>query len=150
MTDLFKPGMCVGSGFCCKKAPCPFGEWSNEKQQCEFLELEVTHDAVEIYRCGKAEEIKKHPDAWFSPAFGAGCCSPLGNRARNRTIQHLKGGDDKSPVYRALIGRTTSPIPGPMETSSRGSRTKRPEIGAPEEGDQVRHGLRPQGNKPRR
>lgn len=29
---------CVGSGLCCKTAPCPFGTWDQERRQCAYLE----------------------------------------------------------------------------------------------------------------
>lgn len=60
---------CVHSGYCCRQAPCPFGKWNEHKHQCEFL----TDDNM----CAKYDEIKDLPGADISPAFGAGCCSPL-------------------------------------------------------------------------
>ena len=31
---------CVRSGYCCKQAPCPFGEWDRDKNQCKYLIVE--------------------------------------------------------------------------------------------------------------
>lgn len=81
---------CVGSGYCCKKAPCVFGE-ADETGACRFLVL-WEGDDIEVprYRCGKHDEIVKHPDAAFSPAFGAGCSSTLFNTDRNRVLVALR------------------------------------------------------------
>jgi hypothetical protein len=75
---------CVMSGFCCRKGPCAFGEWSEEKQQCEFL---IDKDDGTT-RCGKYEEILNLPqEQWYhNPAFGAGCCMPLFNDARQKIL----------------------------------------------------------------
>lgn len=64
---------CVRSGYCCKKAPCGFGDWNAEKTQCKHLETGTDGR----YQCGIAAEIVKDPTWVFSPAFGAGCCSPM-------------------------------------------------------------------------
>ena len=64
---------CVRSGFCCKQSPCPFGEWDEQAKQCAFLEGDIPGG----YACGKFDEIKDHPRAKESPAFGSGCCSGL-------------------------------------------------------------------------
>jgi len=81
---------CVGSGHCCKQAPCPFGASISDKvRQCKFLEVqEVLDERTTIYRCGRYEEIKNLPGANVAPAFGAGCCQPLfnSNRAAILTI----------------------------------------------------------------
>ncbi len=37
--------------------------------------------------CGIAEEIVKDPTWKISPAFGAGCCRPLFNEARERILR---------------------------------------------------------------
>lgn len=82
---------CMRSGYCCKAAPCLYGEvTSPTNRACKFLE-----EAGEIapgvmrYACGKYAWIMKNvPESqWkFSPAFGAGCSSPLFNEARNVII----------------------------------------------------------------
>lgn len=69
---------CVQCGFCCRVGPCDFGLWDPEKKQCTFL----TDDNL----CKKYYEIKDHPDAKMSPAFGAGCSSTLGNTHRDKII----------------------------------------------------------------
>ena len=71
---------CVNSGFCCRTASCPFGEWDAENHQCRFL--------TEENFCGKFEEIIQLPrDRWeSSPAFGAGCSSTLFNESRQRIL----------------------------------------------------------------
>lgn len=83
---------CVGSGLCCKKGPCAFGQWNEEKHQCEFLELSYAKDGIEIYKCGKYDEINSNPLAVINPAFGAGCCMSLFNTARNKILQAVKDG----------------------------------------------------------
>ena len=77
MTELdLYPGAkpCVRSGYCCKSAPCGFGEPTSESNRaCRFLEGGRPGE----YHCGKAEEIVQDPSWVLSPAFGAGCCSPM-------------------------------------------------------------------------
>lgn len=65
--------MCLRSGYCCKKALCPFGKWNLEKTQCEHL----VGEGPGKYSCSIAEEIEKVPGSEISPAFGAGCCSSM-------------------------------------------------------------------------
>jgi len=65
---------CVRSGFCCKQAPCPFGEVTSAKNSaCKFLGGEKPGQ----HFCQKYDEIIKDKTSWISPAFGAGCGSPL-------------------------------------------------------------------------
>ena len=72
---------CLRSGVCCKKGPCAFGERTSEDDPaCRYLE----GDGPGSYVCGIAEEIVKQPGWEWSPAFGAGCCMPLFNEARER------------------------------------------------------------------
>jgi len=85
-SSIPKRSKCVQCGYCCKVAPCPYGEWDYEKKQCKFLELKG-----EDYECQKYEEIKNDPRAEFSPAFGKGCCSSL-NSDRQRKISNRKNG----------------------------------------------------------
>ncbi len=68
----------VQCGNCCRVGPCGFGLWDPDKMRCVFL-LEDNH-------CQKYYEIKKHPDAEISPAFGAGCSSTIGNVPRQKAI----------------------------------------------------------------
>lgn len=81
---------CVGSGMCCKKAPCPFGE-AGPDGGCIYLEeRERLAGNVVVYRCGRYEWIQKQPGADFSPAFGAGCCQPLFNENRRAILKVLR------------------------------------------------------------
>ena len=48
---------CVQSGFCCRRSPCAFGEWDEEKQQCKYLEDQTDGTAL----CGRYEEILELP-----------------------------------------------------------------------------------------
>ena len=77
---------CMRSGFCCKQAPCPFGEWDAAKSQCRFLE----GDTPGGYACGKYDEILGQQGAELCPAFGAGCGSPL--NTDRRIVQLLQTG----------------------------------------------------------
>jgi len=80
---------CLNSGFCCKQAPCGFGDWNEDKTQCKHLMGDKPGD----YYCGIYAEILKDPTSVVSPAFGAGCCSPLGNVERDGVIQ-ARGGNE--------------------------------------------------------
>lgn len=85
---------CLRSGFCCMKAPCPFGEWDEEQQRCAFLVLERA-DPVEQFACGRYEEILARPPsagAEVSPAFGGGCCMSLFNERRDSIRSQVHGG----------------------------------------------------------
>lgn len=77
MTELpLWPGAqsCVRSGFCCKQAPCGFGEvTSPTDRSCNKLGV----DADGRYCCTIAEQIVLAPGWELSPAFGSGCCSSL-------------------------------------------------------------------------
>lgn len=72
---------CVRSGFCCKKAPCPYGEGV----PCVHLIPDPSSTAGQ-YLCARYDEISKDPGAYWSPAFGAGCSSPLFNTDRERVL----------------------------------------------------------------
>ncbi len=79
---------CVRSGMCCKKTPCGFGEWNDDKTQCASLGI----DDDGLHYCEKFEEISKDPTSVISPAFGAGCCMSLGNTRRSEIINtHFNG-----------------------------------------------------------
>lgn len=62
---------CIGCGACCRTGPCPFGSWDAARGACVHLTADKG--------CGIYEAIVARPvsDWWASPAFGAGCCSPL-------------------------------------------------------------------------
>lgn len=74
---------CLRSGMCCKKAPCQYGQWNEEEKQCAFL----GKDNTDQYTCLKHDEISKDPLSVHSPAFGFGCCQPLGNVERDKIRQ---------------------------------------------------------------
>lgn len=84
---------CVGSGLCCKTAPCPFGTWDQERRQCAYLEVANEVEGITIYRCGQYEAIRQQPGADIAPAFGAGCCMSLFNSNRTRIIRLIAQGD---------------------------------------------------------
>lgn len=81
---------CVRSGFCCTKAPCPFGTWDAAAHQC----TELVWNADGTSGCRKYEEIVALPEAvwWAAPAFGAGCCMPLFNERREKILKEMKDG----------------------------------------------------------
>lgn len=88
---MIDPRACVGSGYCCKKAPCPFGKWDPELQQCTYLVVwDQSETKTERYRCGIFAHIAGQPGANLSPAFGAGCCSPLFNERRDAVLVELR------------------------------------------------------------
>lgn len=84
MTLPLYPGAspCVGSGFCCKARPCPFGTGT------PCVHLKPVDDLR--YTCGIAEEIMQQPGWELAPAFGAGCSSTLFNTDRDRIIRLTK------------------------------------------------------------
>jgi hypothetical protein len=67
---------CVRSGYCCRQAICPFGEWDTGLQRCKYLAGSIPGR----FSCDRYDEIVAGAPgngADLSPAFGAGCCSPL-------------------------------------------------------------------------
>lgn len=84
---------CYRSGFCCTKAPCPYGESVSETEpRCKHLVVESEPaGGVVLHACAIKDEIDKDPDSVWSPAFGAGCCSPLFNEQRARNRNWLRG-----------------------------------------------------------
>jgi len=103
MIAEYKPSPCVGSGLCCKKGPCAYGLWNEEKHQCEYLETAISETDFEVYRCARFEYIKEQSTSDISPAFGAGCCMGLFNSNRNRIIQEINGGNEQ--VIQLLFGK---------------------------------------------
>lgn len=75
----FRPRPCVNCGYCCKKAPCPYGEWDPVNKRCKQL----TPDN----KCGIHDEIAGDTVA---PAFGTGCCSPM-NSDRLAIVRQRRG-----------------------------------------------------------
>ena len=94
--DGYKASPCVGSGFCCKKAPCGFGEpVSDTDRSCiHLVEVEQQDGKHPRYTCGIFEQIIGQPGWEHSPAFGAGCCAVIGNRDRQNIIAELRNSDD--------------------------------------------------------
>lgn len=90
-----KVSPCVGSGLCCRKGPCGYGEWDSANQKCKYLEEGLKDNNVTIYRCGRYEFIKQQPGNEIMPAFGAGCCMSLFNSDRNLIIKELNSGNEK-------------------------------------------------------
>jgi len=99
MTLPLYPGAspCVGSGYCCKVRPCPFGKGT----PCVHLK---PVDGLR-YTCGIAEEIMTKPGWELSPAFGAGCSSTLFNADRARIIRLARatGTDTLSTTIEGII-----------------------------------------------
>lgn len=93
---------CVQSGFCCKQAPCQYGEaTSDTNRACRFLEVQevLLECKATVYKCGKYEEIKNKPGSNVSSAFGAGCCSPMFNTDRQVILSIRRGqGNDSGSV----------------------------------------------------
>jgi len=78
---------CLRSGLCCKTGPCAFGTWDHERRQClHLLVAETLPNGAEVHACAIHDEIASKPGAEWNPAFGAGCCMPLFNRARELII----------------------------------------------------------------
>lgn len=82
---------CVGSGFCCKKSPCPFGQRDARTGWCMHLvPWEGDELGVPRYRCARYEYIKTQPHWQILPAFGGGCALPNGNLDRERVLVELR------------------------------------------------------------
>jgi len=89
----FRP--CVGSGKCCKTGPCAFGTWDESKHQCIHLEVVHTTHGIDMHRCAHFEFIQRQAGSELNPAFGAGCCQPLFNTARQQILDLIKSGEVK-------------------------------------------------------
>lgn len=78
---------CVGSGFCCTKSPCAYGELGDSETGCKHL---LPPNEIGQRGCGRYDWIKENvPDWEFYPAFGQGCCMPLGNTMREQVIKNI-------------------------------------------------------------
>lgn len=109
---------CYRSGFCCKQAPCQFGEpMSEDDPSCVHLEvLERPEDGVVIHGCGIHDEIRGEPGEDLDPAFGAGCCSPLFNDQRNRNAAWITARkEDDVPSKESNAPRRQAVLPGADE-----------------------------------
>ena len=92
---------------------CPFGVWDESRHQCTFLEVAERHGDIEIHRCGKYTEITAagpERGAHISPAFGSGCCSPLGNTARQSIIRAI----NESRISLTVLDSTGIPVQLPF------------------------------------
>jgi hypothetical protein len=69
---------CQRTGWCCEQGTCGFGEWDAAAGRCAALH----YDDDGLASCEHYDAILSLPvEAWrWSPAFGAGCCSPLNPR----------------------------------------------------------------------
>lgn len=79
---------CVGSGLCCRTGTCGFGTWDTTRHQC----AELIDNPDGTTACRRYDEILALPrEQWaLSPAFGAGCCMPLFNEARERILRRKR------------------------------------------------------------
>jgi hypothetical protein len=77
---------CVHCGYCCRKAPCAYGLWDEEKKQCAYLKNMDT--GLPQYVCDKYDAINNDPGSYISPSFGTGCCSNL-NSDRRAILKQL-------------------------------------------------------------
>jgi len=77
---------CVRSGACCLKATCAVGvgHGAGVEGRCKFLRGDEPGD----YSCGLVDDGVISGDIIHA---GAGCCSPLGNTARDRVVARLRG-----------------------------------------------------------
>jgi|694.fasta_scaffold57839_8 hypothetical protein len=93
---------CVGSGMCCKKAPCQFGQMIGPNNPaCMHLKVVDTNNGKHPrYTCGIYEQIINVPGWENSPAFGAGCCSPLFNEDREAIIRDIRNSDNFDDAIR--------------------------------------------------
>lgn len=75
---------CLRSGMCCLKATCAVGvgHGADPEGRCKFLR----GDSAGSYSCGLVDDGTVSKDTIHA---GAGCCSPLGNTARDEVLQAL-------------------------------------------------------------
>lgn len=79
---------CVGSGFCCTKAPCAYGEQNETNTGCKYL---LPSNELGQRACGRYDWIKENVPNWkFYPAFHGGCCMPMFNEMREKIINNIK------------------------------------------------------------
>lgn len=81
---------CMKSGFCCTKSPCGYGEWNENKTACKYLGEPNDLGQRDCLRYEWIIQNVPEPIRQFSPAFGAGCCMPLGNTLREKIINNIK------------------------------------------------------------
>jgi len=72
---------CVNCGWCCRKAPCGWGEVTSDKDRtCKHLAPHPTKKGR--WLCGIYDRIIGQPTSEVNPAFGAGCCAALNSFRR--------------------------------------------------------------------
>jgi hypothetical protein len=77
---------CVQCGFCCRRAPCPYGA-VDDRGGCMYLE-QVSE--IPTYKCGRYDHILAQPGWELCPAFGGGCSSTLFNDDRERVLRAMR------------------------------------------------------------
>lgn len=83
--DGREAGPCVGSGHCCKQAPCHLAlERGVTKGPCTFLEEEGGRHWCGLIRSASPEEAARFRAQLY---VGAGCCSPL-NSSRLKMLSN--------------------------------------------------------------
>jgi len=84
---------CIRSGFCCKQGTCPYGVYDIKAERCRHLvdDVEVSPGQFTT-KCAIYDHINEQPESIWSPAFGAGCCSPMFNPDRDAIINAARGG----------------------------------------------------------
>ena len=73
------PVKCVKCGYCCTQSACLYGEYDEEIKKCKYLNSKML--------CDRYAFILEQPFSKITPAFGAGCCSPLFNIMRAKKIK---------------------------------------------------------------
>lgn len=97
---------CVGSGMCCKRAPCQFGKVTGpDNLTCVYLKaIDTNYGQHPRYTCGIYHQIIGQPGWELSPAFGAGCCSSLFNADRDAIIRDIRNNVDPDGALRKHHG----------------------------------------------
>lgn len=87
---------CVKSGFCCKVAPCAYGEWNDTKTACKFL---AEPNEIGQRDCLRYQYIiDNDPFHQYYPGFGAGCSYITFNKERHQVIQNIKKFEERDSV----------------------------------------------------
>lgn len=87
---------CVKCGWCCRRGACAYGTWDAKRKACVFL----TEDNL----CHRYEWIKTQPGAEWTPAFGAGCSSPMFNDTREAKIRERETQASQRKPDRSVSG----------------------------------------------
>ena len=74
---------CLRCGYCCKKGPCHYAEWAEDKPyECIFLKLE--NKEVGTYSCEIRDRIIDSEKESCIPMFDDYCSCPLFNDMRDK------------------------------------------------------------------